>query len=154
MNETNYEISEIVKTHSQIYRYYCSKPKLQTDPQNENQIPQKALPIKLKIRKSVFNIDSQNYSECFANVQLDHLNISIPVYCTDLRAIYIGQFFQDQKNGYGLICFKDGSFYEGQFKNDSASGFGKIGFTNLNIYEGEVDNYQPKTNVLGSNIKD
>ena len=56
-------------------------------------------------------------------------------------SIYDGEFFDDQKNGYGEEKYSDGSVYKGEFKNGLKDGKGILILKNNNnesfIYNGE-----------------
>jgi len=61
------------------------------------------------------------------------------------KYIYEGEFFQNKKNGHGrlTICFNNGSmqrYYIGQWKNNQMNGYGTLYFNELAYYEGEFLN--------------
>ena len=47
-------------------------------------------------------------------------------------SIYDGEFFDDQKNGYGEEKYSDGSVYKGEFKNGLKDGKGILILKNNN----------------------
>ena len=53
---------------------------------------------------------------------------------------YIGEVYNNQKNGIGVLYFIGGFRYVGEFKNDKSEGYGMIYYLNSVIYEGEFKN--------------
>ena len=58
-----------------------------------------------------------------------------PIYFSN-GSIYIGQWKNGLKEGYGVLAWPDGSRYEGSFLNDKANGVGKLTHAEGDIYEG------------------
>ena len=54
--------------------------------------------------------------------------------------IYMGDFNNNKKEGYGTIIWKDGNKYQGEFKDNQLNGYGMIEFTGDKFYQGEVKN--------------
>ena len=53
-------------------------------------------------------------------------------------AIYTGEWNNDnQRHGFGVQIWNDGSKYEGQWKNDKANGKGRLIHADGDVYEGE-----------------
>ena len=51
--------------------------------------------------------------------------------------VYNGQWFDDQRNGFGHLVFGDGRKYVGSFSNSKKHGRGKFTWTNGDCYEGD-----------------
>jgi hypothetical protein len=51
--------------------------------------------------------------------------------------VYVGEFVDCKRHGYGKCEFADGRKYEGQFFAGKLSGYGKFTYPDGNIYEGE-----------------
>jgi hypothetical protein len=53
------------------------------------------------------------------------------------QSIYLGQWFQQKRNGRGQLIYPDGSVYEGYWLNDKREGFGRFVDVSGDVYEGE-----------------
>ena len=53
---------------------------------------------------------------------------------------YKGDIINGNKNGFGILEFKDGTKYEGEFKEDKYNGKGKIIYADGSEYEGNFNN--------------
>ena len=54
--------------------------------------------------------------------------------------IYLGEFKNNKKEGYGSIIWKDGNKYKGEFKNNQLNGYGIIEYPGEKYYQGEIKN--------------
>ena len=52
-------------------------------------------------------------------------------------ATYTGEWLGDERDGFGILVWPNGSVYEGQFKNNLAHGLGKITHKDGDSYEGD-----------------
>ena len=53
------------------------------------------------------------------------------------KAVYIGDWDEDVRQGYGIEQFEDGSRYEGAFSADSKTGKGKFSWKDGSAYDGD-----------------
>ena len=53
---------------------------------------------------------------------------------------YLGENYNNRKEGYGIYYYSDGGRYEGEFKNDKKEGYGIDYYSNGGRYEGEYKN--------------
>ena len=53
---------------------------------------------------------------------------------------YIGEVFNNKKEGFGIYYYSNGNRYEGEWKNDMKEGFGILYYLSGNIYKGEWKN--------------
>ena len=53
---------------------------------------------------------------------------------------YNGDIINGNKDGFGILEFKDGTKYEGEFKDDKYNGKGKIIYSDKSEYEGYFHN--------------
>ena len=53
------------------------------------------------------------------------------------KTVYIGDWQDDARQGYGIETFDDGSRYEGQFTADAKTGKGKFSWKDGSTYDGE-----------------
>jgi len=88
---------------------------------------------------STFN---KNHNSLKSNEDLIKSTIGItelrslpPIYFSN-GSIYIGQWKNGLKEGYGVLAWPDGSRFEGSFINDKANGYGKLTHAEGDIYEG------------------
>lgn len=51
-------------------------------------------------------------------------------------SLYLGQYSSRQRNGKGIMKYKNGRVYEGEFRNDMRNGFGYESYQNGNTYVG------------------
>ena len=56
---------------------------------------------------------------------------------------YEGEWRNDRANGYGRLIHPDGEYYEGEFSNDKASGRGQFHYNDETIYKGDFENNKP-----------
>lgn len=74
----------------------------------------------------------------------DVLPITVKEYT---NGVYTGSIVDDERSGYGIMRYTNGTVYEGNFKNDNREGFGKVEFSNGSEYIGE--NKDSKYNGFG-----
>ena len=82
--------------------------------------------------KKVFN-DYPSLAEVGKNVELR------PIY-EEEDNIYYGEWQNNQKQGRGIILYKNGNKYEGYFMNNKPNKKGRIYFKEGDYYEGEIYN--------------
>lgn len=56
------------------------------------------------------------------------------------QSVYLGQWYQQQRNGRGQLIYPDGSVYEGYWMNDKREGLGRFADASGDVYEGEWKN--------------
>lgn len=83
------------------------------------------------------NNDFANLQVAISTISLENMTMFEPILVKDTQSLYIGQFQDNQRHGYGLLIYTDGSFYEGQFINDKPSGLGKIYYCDGSYYQGQ-----------------
>ena len=71
---------------------------------------------------------------------------------------YIGQWKEDNREGYGIVYYSNGNKYEGEFVNDIQNGYGKYYYSNGNWFEGEIkedkkDGYGVEYIIAKANMK-
>lgn len=54
--------------------------------------------------------------------------------------LYIGEFKDNKKNGFGKMTYVSGNVYEGNWEKGKKSGYGKMIYASGNVYEGEWKN--------------
>ncbi|ORY40155.1 histone H3 K4-specific methyltransferase SET7/9 N-terminal domain-containing protein [Rhizoclosmatium globosum] len=53
------------------------------------------------------------------------------------RAVYAGQWKDDNRDGRGTYFYEDGSWYEGLWKEDQKEGWGRMNYIDGSVYDGE-----------------
>ena len=78
--------------------------------------------------------------------------------------VYMGEFKNNKKDGYGLYRWSDGTVYLGEWKNDNMEGFCYIKYANERGYEGQMKNgfkngygeftFKPSRKYIGYYVND
>ncbi|CAF1560130.1 unnamed protein product [Adineta ricciae] len=59
-----------------------------------------------------------------------------------MQRYYVGQWENDQMNGYGTLYFSETRYYEGEFYRNQRCGWGRMHYDNGDVYEGDWFNNQ------------
>ena len=58
-------------------------------------------------------------------------------YMAQLRKLYAGAWYNDNRHGVGTQFYKDGSVYDGRWENNMKEGWGRMMYADGSVYEGE-----------------
>jgi hypothetical protein len=94
------------------------------------------VPVTVEISNSPENF-TNFYPDVPSNQSfVDSMTLYGPVLVKDSQLLYIGQFVDNLRHGYGLLVFSDGSFFEGNFANDNLNGLGTMFYPDGSYYHG------------------
>ena len=85
-------------------------------------------------------VETTDVTEATVKDGIVHITENTIVYSDG--SVYVGEFENGIKNGYGVYYFSNGDVYEGNFKDDKRNGYGVYYFSNGDEYEGNFENGQ------------